>query len=301
MTLSANSTTRTGPAVGHRTQGLVHADVIDQVETRPTGPADRAIGTAVEAVGNGAAGHAGEIRGEVVEVDADEALAERVAAAAPVGGAILTAIGGGIEEEALPAADHAPPPVAAQRREVAVGAGGRRGTGDTALDVAVEVAALPVSGDQETVIAPETGRRGGTERAVGDAADRRTDIRGHPEPVITGLARGGRGTDRAIGDIAVGHALRPGSVGREEVDAGLTSAGSGTPSTKIDLTNISRTVEVASGRIERPEKSTRTLSTIIGGSTGSAAGVRALDVAGGPAETDSKARPATAASGGSGA
>lgn len=236
-----------------------------------------------------------------MEIDADEALAERVAAAAFIGGAILAAIVGGIEEEALPAADHAPLLVAAQRREVAVGAGGRRGTGDAALDVAVEVAALPVSGDQETVIAPETGRRGGTERAISDAADRHADIRGHPEPVSADLARGGRGTDRAIGDIAVGHALRPGSIGREEVDAGLTSAGSGTPSTKIDLTDISRTVEVASGRIERPEKSTRTLSTIISVSTGSAAGVRAFDVAGGTAETDSIARPATAASGGRGA
>jgi len=32
--------------------------------------------TAVEAIGNGAAGKAGEISGEVVEIDTDEALAE---------------------------------------------------------------------------------------------------------------------------------------------------------------------------------------------------------------------------------
>ena len=84
----ANSAARAGPAVGDRAGGLIHADVIDEVEARVAGPADRATATAVEAVGNGAAGHAAEICGEVVQIDAEEALAERIAAAAAVGGAI---------------------------------------------------------------------------------------------------------------------------------------------------------------------------------------------------------------------
>ena len=115
------------------------------------------------------------------------------------------------------------------------------------------------------------------------------------------MAGGGRGADCAVGVIAVGNALRFGSIGDEEIDARLAGGGTGALAAIADLADIRCAVVVSSGGVECSVETCGTLCAIACGGAGGALGICALNVACGSTETDPIPGPAATAESGAGA